>query len=233
MERARVTISELLQHDSHKRSELVRIVRSGSSIHQAAKEVGVSLELLYKLLKTDPLFRNDWEEARKDAADTIADGLLNVLDSAETVADAMIGKARSENIKTIAGWRNPSRYGSRLNIDVTHTVDLSKALQQAEQRTIPILEQAALERVNALNSNALQELPPVDKVAPAPSHSVPIKATKTVDKYGRSVDKSEKYAERDKLKDMARRRAEQDYQVVDVEVEQVAEVSTDDMDRFL
>lgn len=196
-----------MQRDSHTRSELIRLIGEGLSFRSAAKQAGVSLDLLYKLLKSDPLFRTEWEQARKDAADTLSDDVLDAFDGAETVADAMIARGRSDNLKTVAGWRNPTRYSPRMNVEVTHTVDLAGALRQAEMRTIPILEQAQLERSGSgIPETAMLPgcIPPVAEQAPAPHQHNNNEDLKTALKMPDSYEKA-------RLLESARQHAEKDY----------------------
>jgi len=138
-----------------KQDDILRLAANGTPIAQIEKLCDISWETIARFAIKDPLFAKKWTENRSIGADKIADQLLTVYDEAQTVADAMIARGRSENIRTIVGWRNPARYGPKLNVEVSHTIDLTKALEQADTRLF-----------GALN-NTVQEIPPVEKVAPA------------------------------------------------------------------
>lgn len=211
-----VTVTDLLNTVGEPRMRLLQYCREGMSVQQVSKIMPIAVCSIYKAMDKDPSLRIEWDKARKEGADTLADSLLTTFDDAETVADAMIGKAVSDNIKSIVGWRNPGRYGAKLNVEVTHTIDLSSALQQAEHRTITILEQAAIDR------QSTQSIPPVGEQDPAQRQLIQVspkifetpKPTSNTRRRANSTPiDPELEAERNALRDKVRRRAEQDWVV--------------------
>jgi hypothetical protein len=138
--------------DAETQEKIIELASNGMNIEKLCQSVGLSWNTIARYCIKDPLFDAEWKRARTIGADLVADKLETAYDNAETVADAMIARGKSDNYRTLAGWRNPKAYGPKLNVDVVHSIDLSSALQQAEKRTIPILEQAQIDRIAAAQS---------------------------------------------------------------------------------
>lgn len=196
-------------------AEILKQYGEGISLKKLCRTIGISWTTLAELIRTDTLFSTQWDLARIRGADILSDELGTMYDDAQTMVEAVVAKGKSDNLRTIVGWRNPAKFGPKLNVDVTHSVDLSKALQQAEHRAIPILEQAQIDR----GYGAMQDVPPVDKVAYAPSQ---LGASSTIH--------DAKMQEKQALKRIARDRAEKDNAIL-VDVDPIEPVS--DFDKYL
>lgn len=114
-------------------ADIIELAFQGVTIGKICTKVGISYNTLARCIVRDPVFANEWNLARSAASHLVADQLLEVTENAETLADAAVCRVRSDNIRTAAAWLNP-KYSPRQQVEHTHTVDLSKALEQANQR---------------------------------------------------------------------------------------------------
>lgn len=114
--------------------QILDLTREGTSIRSSCAKVGISYNTLARCIIRDPLFAAEWTRAREMAAHIVADSLLSVTDGCTTMAEAVLARVKSENIRTTAAWLNSQRYGIKQQVEVTHTVDLTKALEQANDR---------------------------------------------------------------------------------------------------
>lgn len=137
--------------------EILSLAIQGETIKYITSKVGISYETLARLIVRDPLFEREWRAARIASADLLADTLLEATDSAETAADAMIAKVKSDNIRTRVGWLNPKKYSPKTQVEVSHTVDLSGALSQADQRIAEFNETLKIEQTGKPSLDGLNK----------------------------------------------------------------------------
>jgi hypothetical protein len=124
--------------DVDTRVKLLTLIAEGEPIRKACREIGTSWQTVARELIMDPLFKREWDLARQQGADIRADDLATAFDGAETVADAMICKGKSDNLRTLAAFGNPGRYSPKMQVEHTHTLDLSKAMELADKRASTI-----------------------------------------------------------------------------------------------
>ncbi len=78
-----------------------------------------------------PDFRNQFEQARQEGLEHIADGLITIADD---YTDVQRGRLKSDNAKWLLSKRKPSVYGDKVDIHVSQTIDISHALSEARAR---------------------------------------------------------------------------------------------------
>lgn len=113
---------------------MIEHTANGLTIDKVCEAVGLSPRSFHRLCIRDPLFRKDLAEARAMFAHKAVETLRTIYDTAETMTDVQKARGQSENIRWIASKLAPDVYGDRLQVDVKHTIDLTRVLEAASNR---------------------------------------------------------------------------------------------------
>lgn len=136
-------------------NKIIDKISNNIGITRACNECGILPEYFRHLLKTDTLFKQEFEDARAFAIDCRVDELYELADKAITPIDLGIAKLKSENARWIASKRARDTYGEKMEVSVHQTLDISRALEAAEARLGPMLDHKKITRdVKPLISNA-------------------------------------------------------------------------------
>lgn len=128
----------------------------GLPIHHIAQRAGIPVGKLRYLVDTD--YNNlalRYARARDLGFDVMTDRLLTI-----TEEEPDIYKARlvSDNVKWIAAKRKPKVYGDKVDVSVTHTVDISSALTEARQRALNRVNSAPVDNLKITQRTELIDL---------------------------------------------------------------------------
>lgn len=93
-----------------------------------------------------PDFNNEFEQARQEGLEHLADGLMTAHDDHTDVQRARL---RSDNAKWLLSKRKPSVYGDKVDIHVSQTIDITAALSEARSRALPSQEVIDVPMLNA------------------------------------------------------------------------------------
>jgi len=107
----------------------------GKSNNKIAVIMGLSLYELHKIMKNDPLFRDQLESARAFGLSLHADKLLH-LEEHYPDADPPMLRVISDNIKWVASHLAP-QFRTTTHIEVRHA-NVKDALQEARSRVIDV-----------------------------------------------------------------------------------------------
>lgn len=160
----------------------IALLTEGYSMTDAARRIGLTLNNFQKWRLRDPLFDKECARAISLGFEAQADSLLSITRQYPNVYEA---KLMSDNIKWLLSKRAAGKYGDRLDINVTQTVDLTSAITDAKRRALParyredaedaqLVEMQALPTPNATDSESVAaekteqnsigpEIPPKDK----------------------------------------------------------------------
>jgi hypothetical protein len=86
------------------------------------------------------LFEKELLKLRAEAAHIIAEKINTVYDGCVSMEQAVIARGKSDNYKWMAAKKMPSVFGDKIDINVNHTVDITKALDAAQNRAMPFIE---------------------------------------------------------------------------------------------
>lgn len=117
-------------------------IAGGESLRSICKAEGMPhIQTVYKWLENNDCLATKYAHARANQADFYADDIVEI---ADTESDPNKAKVMIEARKWYAAKLRPKVYGDKLDIAVTHTLDLSGALDEARQRlaqsSAPILD---------------------------------------------------------------------------------------------
>lgn len=111
----------------------------GERTASICSRLGISQRTFSDYLYKYPLFAKEITKARLHKAHILVEELIDLTDGLSTMADAALARVKSENIKWIAEHYAPEYYGARIDINVNNNVDISKALEAADNRLKEIL----------------------------------------------------------------------------------------------
>lgn len=105
------------------------------SLSETAKRLGFANDMAFvRYREKNPQFEKALQSARNAACEYIEDDMLNI---ATLDIDPKMARVMLEALARVAAFRNPARYGNKVELNVNQTVDLSAALRAAEARLLP------------------------------------------------------------------------------------------------
>lgn len=126
-----------MQRDPALEQKAIDLALEGRSIKRIQEILEVSASYFWHYRKEHIPFSSNFAHALEEGNHRQVDRLLEITEEIEDV-----NKARliSDNIKWTAARKLPHIYGDRLDINVTHMVDISGALQAAKRRAASVRE---------------------------------------------------------------------------------------------
>lgn len=143
--------------------EVFEQMMTGLSLTRVLKDKPFSVWDFYSTVDSDPSLSRDYARAQQIRGELLAD---EVIDISDNEPDPQKARNRIDSRKWYASKMQPSKYGDRIDLNITQTVDIGAALLEAKQRTIDVksemvslLEDGSAERGPASgNANELSEL---------------------------------------------------------------------------
>ena len=152
--------------------ELIAAIQMGEPLRQAFARLGINSKVLDIAFETDPIKFTRYARAQKVGADLLASDIIHI---ADTEDDA--GKARNmiDSRKWYASKMKPEVFGDRIDLNVSHSVDVAGALKDADTRylsatQVPVTEVQGTDITNESSSLAIPAAPILNlEVQPDPS----------------------------------------------------------------
>lgn len=119
--------------------EILDRLRMGHTLKAICDDPGMPPigRLRYWIQKNEDKYQ-EYDQARKIGADAIVDEIKDIADGIDNShgipGDVQRDTLRVNTRKWLAGVFNRKQYGSDKQVEVTHTLDLSKAMEQAHER---------------------------------------------------------------------------------------------------
>ncbi len=99
---------------------ICELIAEGSSASSACKAAGIRLSTLYRWLRSQPAFSNNYARAREDAADTLVDELMRI---AQEEPDVHRARLKIDARKWIAARMKPKSWGDKFQVDQTTRIE--------------------------------------------------------------------------------------------------------------
>lgn len=138
-------------------NRVIDLVLDGCSLREAVKRVGISPKKFSHALQGDKAAALAYARALEIKADLLADDIIQIADTAEDAAKA---RNQIDSRKWIASKLYAQRYGERIDLNVTQTIDIGSTLAEARARLRPISDQSniidsqAIDITDAINSRS-------------------------------------------------------------------------------
>lgn len=124
------------------KQELLCLIYQNNNITECCARLNINPAALAWAMKEDKQFKADIHEAQAFMADLAVDALQGIH---EEIDNPLTARVVSDNIKWVAAKRYKERYGDKVDIAVTHTIDLKSAIADANQRTLTFIDGKCLE----------------------------------------------------------------------------------------
>lgn len=131
------------QNSKTKVKDVINRFLEGSKLSDALKQEGLSAWMFNKALQSDRELAQVYARAAEIKADLLADEVVAIADS-----DGDPAKVRNQiqARQWVASKYHGKRYGDKIDLNVTQTIDIGLVLAEAKARLRPVCDQ--LENVN-------------------------------------------------------------------------------------
>lgn len=119
-------------------SNVIAHVLDGDPLKAALVKVGISQTYFHELLTKDRTAAVAYARAVELRADNLADEALHI---ADTEADAAKARNQIQVRQWLASKLYAKRYGDRIDLNVTQTIDIGSTLAEARARLLPMRDQ--------------------------------------------------------------------------------------------
>jgi len=114
----------------------------GDTLSQACGFIGIDPIKIARMRREDEIFDAAIRAVQALDVENMVDKLPTLHDD---IIDPMMHRSVSDNIKWIAKTKAKKYYGDKLDVTVEHRIDLKGALEQAKQRSAPLIQHNVLE----------------------------------------------------------------------------------------
>jgi len=136
---------------------VIDLVLDGHSLRDAVKKCGLTPIKFSSALRGDKGAAAAYARALEIKADLLADDIIQIADTSEDAAKA---RNQIDSRKWIASKLYAQRYGERIDLNVTQTIDIGSTLAEARARLRPISDQS-----NVINSHMIDITSAIDSRA--------------------------------------------------------------------
>lgn len=126
----------------------------GLTLQEVCERIGISINALARLRRTQPLFREALERAAYDGSGAILEQLRNIPWDEQ---DSGRARVKLDALSRYLELRWPERYGKRLDVTMK-TIDMGDALAKARERAANTIESTAYV-VDATDTTSVAALP--------------------------------------------------------------------------
>jgi hypothetical protein len=155
--------------------EVIREIARGANLGEYLADIGMTTIRFYELAETTPELSAAYARAKRARAELVAQEIVAIADSEQ---DAQRARNRIQARQWYASKILPREYGDRMDINVTQTIDIGSALQDARARALrPVCDQRgeldsqAVDYMDVLPTGPADEQSSVQLPAPAPARS--------------------------------------------------------------
>ena len=122
--------------------EFMLLLYQNNNISECCARMNIHPAAVAAVMNRNPEFKAAVQAAQAWQADLKVDTLENIHDE---IDNPLMARVISDNRKWVAAKRAKERYGDKLDIAVTHTIDLKSAIAEARARSLPFIDGKSLE----------------------------------------------------------------------------------------
>jgi hypothetical protein len=153
----------------------IKAVFDGESVVDFLRDVGMEPQAFYETLKKNPELLDAYADAKRFRAEILANEIVHIADSED---DPQKARNRIQARQWFASKVSPRDWGDRMDINVTQTIDIGSALQDARARALrPVCDQRdeldsqVVDYVDVSPTGPADEQSNAQLPAPAPARS--------------------------------------------------------------
>lgn len=137
--------------------QVIAQVCEGVKLKDALAELGLTRTLFYSALSSERELAVSYARAREISADFLVDEALDVV---KNEPDVQRAREIANMHRWAAGKFNQKRYGERIDLNVSQTIDVSEALKEARARVVrPVIDQLPTPQQQVID---LQDVSPIE-----------------------------------------------------------------------
>lgn len=119
--------------------QVVALLEDGLSLKAAAIKCGITPQLFNHYKRGDKALAVAYGRAMEARADLLADEAIEI---ADTESDSSKARNQIDVRKWAASKFNPKKFGERIDMNVTQSLDISAILSEARARLLPVSDQS-------------------------------------------------------------------------------------------
>lgn len=122
-----------LKLTDQQRTQALLLAEDQYTLAQIAQQIGLNhKQALIDCRKRDPQFEMEFQSARVRSCEAIEDAALDLANM--PLEEVKRAEFLLKLYQWVTGVRNPSRYGAKLDVHVTQTLDITAALASSDAR---------------------------------------------------------------------------------------------------
>jgi hypothetical protein len=114
----------------------------GKTVLEISAAAGVSINTFYAMLDADNSALTAYTKARDRGYDALADSMMAIASDEQDVQRARL---KCDNIKWLLARRASGKYGDKLSVDISGSVDLTAIMADSAKRLRPMRDLPAIE----------------------------------------------------------------------------------------
>ena len=151
-------------------SDVIAYVLEGDALKVALKRAGISQQYFHELLGGDKAAAVAYARAVEMRADNLADEALHI---ADTENDSSKARNQIQVRQWLASKLYAKRYGDRIDLNVTQTIDIGSTLAEARARLLPMRDQQTIIDVEPRVIPSTSEVGATDSESVSPAENPP------------------------------------------------------------
>ena len=124
------------------KSEVLELIYNNNTISECCARMNVAPSALAYVMDNDKEFEMAIYKAQAWNCEMGVEKLANIH---EDIDNPLTARVISDNLKWLASKRAKLRYGDKVDIAVTHTIDLKGAIAEAKQRSLTFIDGKCIE----------------------------------------------------------------------------------------
>ena len=138
---------------------VIERILDGVSLRDALKSTGLTPQAFHRRLQGDRSRAVAYAHAQQLRADFLADELLEIADGEDDAAKA---RNRIDVRKWLASKLHTQKYGDRVELNVSQTIDIGATLAEARSRLLPMRYQSETIDGQVIDLQGINEAKPSD-----------------------------------------------------------------------
>lgn len=134
--------------------EVIRHILAGMPLRQAIETCGIDVFRWGEMIRTDKAIALAYAHAQETRADLLVDEALQIADSDGDYAKI---KTQVDVRKWIAERAGNKRWGNRVDLNVTQTIDIGQTLSEARGRMLPMRYQLENDNSQVIDVEAIKQ----------------------------------------------------------------------------
>lgn len=127
---------------------VVDLIEGGQSLKVACETLGIAMQRFNEHKRSDKDLSAAYGRAMETRADYLAEQIIEI---ADTESDSSKARNQIDARKWFAAKVHPKQYGERVDLNVTQSIDISAALEEARARLLSMRDQSNIIDAQAID----------------------------------------------------------------------------------